>query len=232
MSLLECRGLSSFRRCAPRGGPILEQVSMELEVGELVALWGGRRSGKSTLLRILAGVERADQGEVLLEGRPLAGHPARSQVVLFRELSAATPVADVCSLLVSDLMAFGLRQDRAEQLAARALAQADAGEIGALSICELSAEQRLRAMVARALLCAPKVLLLDEPLLGMSGLRQEAALGLLDALAGRGMGVLFATAESDAFATTVGRTLILDRGQLRGQTAPAMAEVLELRRPA
>ena len=77
MSLLELEHVNKRFGRDWRGRVALCDVSLELDAGELVVVWGLRRSGRSTLLRVSAGVEPADAGAVRFDGRELAGAAAR-----------------------------------------------------------------------------------------------------------------------------------------------------------
>src|ERR1700722_11705548 len=71
MSLLELRGDTKRYRSGLRERSVLNEVDLRLEPGELAIVWGARRSGRSTLLRIAAGVQAPDSGTVLYEGEAL-----------------------------------------------------------------------------------------------------------------------------------------------------------------
>ncbi|MCG3173258.1 MAG: Sulfate/thiosulfate import ATP-binding protein CysA [Myxococcota bacterium] len=146
----------------------LDDVSLEIPGGGLVALLGPSGCGKTTLLRIIAGLERADSGRILFDGEDASSRDVRDQRVgfvfqhyaLFRHMS------------VFENVAFGLRvkpkasRKNAEEIRERVhallrLVQLDwAGE---RFPSQLSGGQRQRVALARALAVEPKVLLLDEP---------------------------------------------------------------------
>src|SRR5580658_3893196 len=76
MTLLELRGIDKYRAYGSRRVPVLRDVSLELDAGELVAVWGLPGSGRSTLLAIAAGIDPPDAGTVRFGGRDLAGRGA------------------------------------------------------------------------------------------------------------------------------------------------------------
>jgi len=146
----------------------LDDVSVRIEHGELVALLGPSGGGKTTLLRVIAGLETPDAGDVRFSGADVTGAGPHERGVgfvfqhyaLFREMS------------VFENVAFGLRvrpkvtRPSEERIRARvqellALVQLE-GLAGRLPD-ELSGGQRQRVALARALAVEPKVLLLDEP---------------------------------------------------------------------
>ncbi len=143
---------------------VVDDVSFEVRPGELVALLGPSGGGKSTVLRIIAGLEQPDGGEVWLDGRRVDAVHARERQVgfvfqhyaLFRHMTVAQNVA------------FGLRvqgataKDQADRVGHLLSLMGLAGLEDRLP-SQLSGGQRQRAALARALAPAPKLLLLDEP---------------------------------------------------------------------
>ncbi len=146
----------------------LDDVSLDLPRGELVALLGPSGCGKTTLLRIIAGLENADQGRVLLDGEDATEKHVRERQVgfvfqhyaLFRHMS------------VFENVAFGLRvKPRRERPAEAEIRRRvnellDLVQLGWLKDrfpAQLSGGQRQRIALARALAVEPHVLLLDEP---------------------------------------------------------------------
>jgi sulfate transport system ATP-binding protein len=142
----------------------LRDVTVSIERGRLTALLGPSGGGKSTLLRIIAGLETPDTGRVYIDGRDMTGVPARRRGVGFVfQHYAAFP-----HMTVWDNVAFGLKVakiDR-ETTKARVGELLDLVHLSGLSRRypnELSGGQRQRMALARALAVQPEVLLLDEP---------------------------------------------------------------------
>lgn len=146
----------------------LDDVSINIPSGELVALLGPSGCGKTTLLRIIAGLEFADQGQILLEGDDASDRHVREREVgfvfqhyaLFRHMS------------VFDNVAFGLRvkprrfrpnEAEIRKRVTRLLELVQLGWLADRFPSQLSGGQRQRIALARALAVEPKVLLLDEP---------------------------------------------------------------------
>lgn len=146
----------------------VNDVSITVPTGELVALLGPSGSGKTSLLRIIGGLERADAGRVFFEGEDATARPVRSRGVgfvfqhyaLFRHMS------------VFENVAFGLRvRPRGQRLAKGEIADRVNRLLKLVQLdwlsdrhpAQLSGGQRQRVALARALAVEPKVLLLDEP---------------------------------------------------------------------
>jgi sulfate/thiosulfate transport system ATP-binding protein len=146
------------------GFKALEDVSLSVPDGSLTALLGPSGGGKSTLLRVIAGLEAPDAGEVLFSGEAVTNLPAQDRGVgfVFQHYAAFK------HMTVRDNIAFGLRirkrpreeiRDRVDEL----LALVHLGGWANRYPSQLSGGQRQRMALARALAVAPKVLLLDEP---------------------------------------------------------------------
>jgi len=140
---------------------VVNHVSFRVGVGEFVCLLGPSGCGKTTILNILAGLDAPTSGQALLDGQPISG-PGPDRAVLFQE-PALFPWLSVVGNVEFALRFVGVepadRRDRAmhwlENVRLATLADAQPHE--------LSAGQRQRAALARALACDPDVLLADEP---------------------------------------------------------------------
>jgi sulfate transport system ATP-binding protein len=142
----------------------LEDVSLSVPTGSLTALLGPSGGGKSTLLRIIAGLDSPDTGTVLIEGEDLTKTPARSRGVGF----CFQHYAPFRHLSVRRNVAFGLeiRKRPKSEIKARVdelLELVGLSHLGERYPSQLSGGQRQRMALARALAIEPKVLLLDEP---------------------------------------------------------------------
>jgi sulfate/thiosulfate transport system ATP-binding protein len=142
----------------------LDDVSLEVETGSLTALLGPSGGGKSTLLRIIAGLDTPDGGTVHIEGEDLTDTPARSRGVGF----CFQHYAPFRHLTVRRNVAFGLeiRHRPKTEIKARVdelLELVGLAHLGERYPSQLSGGQRQRMALARALAIEPKVLLLDEP---------------------------------------------------------------------
>ncbi len=142
----------------------LDDVSLEVETGSLTALLGPSGGGKSTLLRIIAGLDTPDTGTVRIEGEDLTSVPARSRGVGF----CFQHYAPFRHLTVRRNVAFGLEVRRRPKAEIKArvdelLELVGLAHLGDRYPSQLSGGQRQRMALARALAIEPKVLLLDEP---------------------------------------------------------------------
>jgi len=142
----------------------LRDVSVSIDRGKLTALLGPSGGGKSTLLRIIAGLEKPDSGRVYIDGQDMTDVPARRRGIGFVfQHYAAFP-----HMTVWDNVAFGLRVAKADKVTIKRRVDEllDLVHLAGLSRrypSELSGGQRQRMALARALAVEPKLLLLDEP---------------------------------------------------------------------
>jgi NitT/TauT family transport system ATP-binding protein len=160
-AIVELKGVAKhFRAADGSARAVLEGVDFTLREGEIVALLGQSGSGKSTMLRLMAGLIQADQGQVLYRGMPLYG-TARGIRMVFQSF-ALFPWLTVQKNVELGLEAQGMP---AAERARRASAVIDliglSGFEGALPR-ELSGGMRQRVGIARALVMEPEVLLMDE----------------------------------------------------------------------
>ena len=170
--IVELKGVGkSFRGADGQARVVLEGVNLSLKEGEIVGLLGKSGSGKSTMLRIMAGLVPADQGEVQYRGMPLYG-PADGISMVFQSF-ALFPWLTVQKNVELGLEAKGVSEAERSERAEAAIALIGlSGFEGALPR-ELSGGMRQRVGIARALVVEPDVLLMDEPFSALDVLTGE-----------------------------------------------------------
>jgi heme exporter protein A len=187
--LLAARGLRrSFGRVR-----VLRDIDLTLAPGETLAVAGPNGAGKSTLLRVLAGLMRPTAGEVRVLGRPLTGDAARTR--------RAIGLLSHHSLLYDDLtlaenLTFAARLYGLPQPAQAALAALEAAGLAARAgdtPRQLSRGLLQRAAIARALLHAPRVLLLDEPFTALDAASADRLRAELHRRRAEGLGIVVVT---------------------------------------
>lgn len=211
---------------------LLDDICLQLDGGELVAVWGKRRSGRSSLLRLACGLLQPRSGVVHFDGRRLRGPSKIGDGIAY--CPGGLHVGEAWSArreLVEVQLARGVPRRKAIARAHAALERAGAQELSERLLRSLRGAEQVRVMLALALTSAPKLLLVDDVVAGVSPIERKPILRLLRSLADEGLAVLSSTDEAPALAGA-DRALTLSDGRLHGRLAPELAEVLPLRASA
>jgi sulfonate transport system ATP-binding protein len=184
---------------------VLADVSLRIGRGEIVALIGRSGSGKSTVLRVLAGLSTEHTGQ-----RTVTGAPA----LAFQE-PRLFPWRDVRTNVAYGLNRIKLSREEARARADRALGDVGLSDRADVWPATLSGGQAQRVSLARALVAEPELLLLDEPFGALDALTRLTMRGLLlDLWREHGFGVLLVTHDVDEAVALADRVLILEEGRL------------------
>ena len=231
MSLLALERVGKHYGSGAQSRIALRDVSFEIEPGQLVAVWGRRRSGRSTLLRVAAGIERPDTGFVRLDGQDLCGLASRGldDISYCRTSFRPSEGQLILDQLLLGQMSRGVKAASARSRASEALRRVAAEHLVGLRPGDLDAGERVRVAIARALVREPRLLVIDEPAIGVDLLARDGIFSLLRSLADKGVAVLTSTADAAGLAN-VDRALTLSDGELNGSAAPDIAAVIPLRR--
>lgn len=200
-------------------------VDLELRPGSVTALVGPNGAGKSTLLTALVGGHRGAKGTVSLGGRPLTGlsptDRAKAGLVLVPQGRQIFPTLTVAENLQVMADALSLPGPRATEAAARFPILATRRDVPAGSLS--GGEQQMLAL-ARALMAKPKVLLLDEPTLGLAPVIVAEIVTTIRDLAAEGMTILIAEPSIRLVRGEVSHGYVMLRGQIveRAEGAEAL----------
>jgi iron complex transport system ATP-binding protein len=214
-------------RVALGGKPVLDGLDLALAPGELLLLAGRNAAGKTTLLRVAAGLAAPDAGAVTLGGRSLASHRRRelAQRIAFGPQETAVPFPFTAGQLVLlgrtphlGLLGFESRADVAA--AEAALARLGLEGLADRSVLELSGGERQLVQIARSLAQQAGVLLLDEPTAHLDLAHRALVLGCLRELAREGRAVLLVSHDLSA-AGYANRVAFLAGGRIAASGAPA-----------
>lgn len=227
MSLLRFHNVSKRYPDGSREVVVMDSVSFEIEMGDFVGLLGARRSGKSTLLRIAAGIERPDAGVVEFDGADIGrmSEGGRAQLLRRRGIALAngnwrsTGNRPVFEHVGVGLLSDGVTRNEAWVLAREALRRVGAGSRADVTTDRLSLGERIRVELARALVGEPRLLLIDEPAMLSSPSESRDLYALLRSL-GQAPGLTVLVASEDVTAIRDARWMMsLDNGKLRAPSS-------------
>lgn len=219
MALLEIQGL----HCHPRGEPAITDVSLTISRGELVALVGPNGSGKTTLCRCLALLLQPDLGRISVDEHPISGQPwdaSRAGLFVVLKGHRVFPEMTVLQNLLVSPVAWHHpnRTQRLEEILALfpEIARRRLQAAGTLS----GGEQQMLA-IGRAMLASPRVLVVDEPSLGLSPLASSTVYKTLLALRASGTAVLVTEETGERILDIADRLYLIRHGKIVGEGPPA-----------
>ena len=194
--------------------PVLRDIDLRVEQGEIVAVVGYSGSGKTTLLSLVAGLLLPDQGEVRLAGEKVL-RPGPDMGVVFQNYSLLPWLTAAGNVLLAVEQVFaGWTRERRLARVHEMLSLVGLGNAGAKLPRELSGGMRQRVAIARALAVDPKILLLDEPLGALDALtRANLQVALMEiCAAAAGKTVLLITNDVDEALLLADRVVPLSAG--------------------
>lgn len=198
----------------------LDRVSFDLRAGEVHALVGENGAGKSTLIKVLSGVHQADEGQILLDGRPVSvADPRTAQAlgiaVIYQELALFPHLTVLDNLYMGRHLRRGRLLDwsgmraRAAQVLTSLEVSLDLGEV----VGRLSAAQQQQVAIARALLQDARVLVMDEPTAPLTQKDAAILFRLTRQIRQHGVGVIFISHRLDEVFEVADRVTVLRDGR-------------------
>jgi len=218
MALLEIREVT--RRFGALAA--VDRVSIAIEAGEFFTLLGPSGCGKTTLLRMIAGFDEPDEGELFLDGKPLAGiAPEKRPVHTVFQSYALFPHMTVAGNIAFPLEMVNRPREEIAQRVRETLALVHLEDKGDAYPHELSGGQKQRVALARGLVNKPRLLLLDEPLGALDAkLRQEMQVELISLQRDVGVTFVFVThAQQEALALSH-RIAVMNNGRVEQLDTP------------
>jgi putative spermidine/putrescine transport system ATP-binding protein len=200
----------------------IDNVSLDVAPGEFLSLLGPSGSGKSTILMAIAGFVKPDEGEILLDGRPITPVPPekRNFGVVFQGY-ALFPHMTVAQNVGYPLKLRGINRADADRMIARALDLVHLKPLADRLPKQLSGGQQQRVALARALVFEPAVVLLDEPLSALDKkLRAELQFELKSLHEDLGMTFINVTHDQEEAMTMSDRIVILNEGRVQQMGPP------------
>jgi putative spermidine/putrescine transport system ATP-binding protein len=200
----------------------VDEVSFAIEPGEFFAMLGPSGSGKTTCLRLVAGFETPDRGQVLLDGADVSSVPPydRNVNTVFQDY-ALFPHMSVLQNVAYGPRVRGVATAEREKRAGEMLELVQLGALGARRPAQLSGGQRQRVALARALINQPKVLLLDEPLGALDlRLREEMQIELKSLQKKLGITFVFVTHDQGEALSMADRVAVFNKGRIEQLAEP------------
>lgn len=205
------------------GKRILDDISFEVHDGEFVSVLGESGAGKSTTLKVIAGIIYQDEGRVLFDGQAIDDEPAhkRGCAIVFQDIRLFP------NMNVRDNVAFSLKMQHVGKqeryrIADEMLEAVQLAGMGDRRTHELSGGQQQRVALARALAGKPRAVLLDEPFSGLDEqLRDDMRRLVLDLHERFGMTTLMVTHDPDEALVMSDRIVYFSEGRLLQEGAPA-----------
>lgn len=200
----------------------VENISLSIEDGEFITLLGPSGCGKTTILRILGGFEESDRGVVELDGRPVRGVPPESRAVntVFQSYALFPHMTN------ADNVAFGLRSQKIPEGEIRTrvnkiLEMLELAGFRDRYPDQLSGGQRQRVAMARALVCEPELLLLDEPMSALDAkLRTQLQIQLRRLQQQLNKTFILVTHDQDEALTVSDRIAVMKDGEVLQHGSP------------
>ncbi len=193
---------------------VLENVNFSIDRGEFLGIFGPNGGGKTTLLRLLMGLENSQKGKILFNGKPLGSNqPKIGYVPQVTKLDKHFPITVIEVVLMgclSSLNIFGRLTSNAECKAKQALEKVGLLDKKDAHFGTLSGGQAQRALIARAIVNQPEILLLDEPTASVDPEAEKDILTLLTQLKGT-MTILMVTHDLQTIVKQVGKLLCVHR---------------------
>ncbi len=194
----------------------LRDINFDIGRGEFFSLLGASGCGKTTLLRILAGIEQPSKGDLTIDGKLMTGVPAnRRPTNMVFQSYAIFPHLSVRENIGYGLVYQKLTKAEAAARTDEAIELVKLTGLGDRSAHQLSGGQKQRVALARALVCRPKVLLLDEPLSALDKkLREEMQQELRSLQRTVGITFVFVTHDQEEALTLSDRIAVMSGGQV------------------
>ena len=219
--MLEVRGLSK----AFGGLKAVDDASLDVRLGEIVALIGPNGAGKTTLFAAIAGFHKPDTGHIAFEGRDITGQPPHRICAagMVRTFQITQPFAKIS---VRDNIMVGAYFGTADRIAARSKAEQVAAEVGMADQldqmgADLTVAGRKRLELARALATGPRLLLLDEVMAGLNPSEIADIVEVIKGIRASGVTILLIEHVMQAVTSLAERVYVLNQGKMIAEGTPA-----------
>ena len=200
----------------------VQDFSLSVDHGEFVTLLGPSGSGKTTCLKMLAGFEEPNRGEIWLNGRPVNQvKPWKRNIGVVFQHYALFPHMNIAENLAFPLQARGIAKDRIESQVLRALEMVQLQDFAARRPAQLSGGQQQRVAIARALVFEPDLVLMDEPLGALDRrLREEMQYEIRNLQQRLGVTMIYVTHDQNEAMVLSDRVAVMEQGRICQVASP------------
>jgi glutamate transport system ATP-binding protein len=205
---------------------VLRRIDLSVDTGEVVVVCGPSGSGKSTLIRTVNGLERVQEGDIVVLGDSITRRgvnlPAlRSRVgMVFQSFNLFPHMTALENIMLAPMKVKKLSRSDAEKAARALLERVGLREKADNFPANLSGGQQQRVAIARALAMQPKIMLFDEPTSALDPEMINEVLDVMTALAREGMTMMCVTHEMGFARRVAHRVVFMDEGQVVEQAKP------------
>jgi polar amino acid transport system ATP-binding protein len=207
--------LEIFKLCKKyKDRTILNNISLKVGMGEIALILGPSGVGKSTLLRIIAGLEKADSGIIALDKNPLNGNKDHRIGMVFQNFNLFDHLTVISNITLPLMRAAGLTHAEAEQRAQELLAKYYLGDKADVYAAQLSGGQKQRLAIARTIAMNPRVICLDEPTSALDPLLTTYIAQTIQELAKNGYIVLVSSHDTHLIARLQCTLYLMQEGSI------------------
>jgi len=205
---------------------VLDDIRLEVKVGERIVICGPSGSGKSTLIRCLNRLELAQKGRIWVNGIDLMSDPRRADEVraevgmVFQQFNLFPHLTILENCMLAPMQSKRLSKDRAQEVAMHYLARVRIPEQALKYPSQLSGGQQQRVAIARALCMSPKIMLFDEPTSALDPEMVNEVLETMIELANDGMTMICVTHEMGFARSVADQIIFMADGQIVEQAPP------------
>ena len=201
----------------------LEDVSIEINDGEIVCLVGPSGGGKSTLIRSLAGIEKCEKGEIFIDEEPLdINNKEQNKKIgfVFQHFNLFPHLTVLENITLSPINVYNANKEDAKKRALELLKQVGLEDKADNYPEQLSGGQKQRVAIARSLALNPKYMLFDEPTSALDPEMVCEVLEVMQDLAKKGMGMIVVTHEMGFAKNLADRIIFLEGGKIIEEDMP------------
>lgn len=212
-NIIEVQNISKTYSIDCEHNDVIDEMNLSIKSGEFICILGYTGCGKSTLLRMLAGFEKADTGQVLVNGKKHT-KPSKDMIMIFQDYNQLFPWKTACGNIMHAIRKTGVCKSRkeAKQAAIEILDEVGLGGFYNYYPHQLSGGMRQRVAVGRALAINSKILLMDEPFAALDQVNRLKLQQLCRKLyIERGLTIVFVTHSIGEAVSIADRILVMGR---------------------